>query len=102
MLGAASAVQGDGSGVVKILGSLARFVTLKLRPGARKVQMFIIPQSKKARPSEFREDFTTLLERLAEGKIDPEISVSLPLKDAQRAYALLERSEVSGKIVLIP
>jgi NADPH:quinone reductase-like Zn-dependent oxidoreductase len=102
MLGAATAVQGEGNGLVKILDSLARFVALKLHLDSRKVRLFVITQSKKSWPAEFQADLVTLFDWLAQGKIDPAIGLSLPLKDAAQAYHLLERSEVLGKIVLIP
>ena len=49
----------------------------------------------------FREDLARLLSLLSQGKIDPVIAQRLPLAEARRAHELLERSAVSGKIVLV-
>ncbi len=100
MLGAASAVQGDGTPKLKLAGTLARFLQLKLRPGSRHVKIFVILQSKKKHPGQFRNDVATMLDWLKDGKIDPVIDRTLPLSEARHAQELLEGSRVSGKIVL--
>jgi NADPH:quinone reductase len=50
----------------------------------------------------FREDFRALLELLRENKIRPVVAERLPLTDASRAHALLERTAAKGKLVLVP
>ena len=102
VLGASSAVQGDGNAKLKIAGTLARIVTLKLRHGSRRTGVYHIERAKKAHHDEFREDLTTLLGWLAAGKIDPVIDRVLPLAEARHAQELLESSHVTGKIVLKP
>ncbi len=102
MLGAASAIQGAGNPKLKLAGTLARLLRLKLRPGSRRVVMYLIPRSKKKHPERFRRDVATLLGWLASGKIDPAIARVLPLDQARYAQELLEGSNVSGKIVLQP
>ena len=102
MLGAASAAQGSGSPKLKLAGTLARFLWLKLRPGSRRVKLFLMPQSKKKHPERFREDVTTLLGWLKEGRLDPVIDQVLSLNQVLYAQELLEASHVSGKIVLQP
>jgi NADPH2:quinone reductase len=49
----------------------------------------------------FREDLTTLLELLAQGKIRPLIAQRFPLAEARRAHELLGNGGVTGKIVLV-
>ncbi len=101
-LGAASAVQGGGSPKLKLAGTLARLLRLKLRPGSRRVEIFVIPWSKKKHPEQFRGDVAILFGWLKEGLIDPVVDQVLPLDQARRAQELLEGSNVSGKIVLRP
>ena len=102
MLGAASAVQGSGNPKLRLAGTLARFLRLKLRPGSRRVELFVIARSKKKHPGQFREDVLTLLGWLKEGKIDPVIDRVLPLSEARQAQELVEKAQVSGRIVLQP
>lgn len=102
MLGAAAAVQGEGSGKLKLLGTIARFVVLKLRPGSRRVLIFQVIKAKASHPEHFRQDLATLFDGLTEGRIDPAIHKVLPLRDARLAQEMLERSQASGKIVLTP
>jgi len=100
MLGAASAVQGDSNPKLKLVGTLARFLQLKLRPGSRHAKIFVILQSKKKHSEQFRNDVMTMLDWLKDGKIDPVIERTLPLSEARHAQELLEGSQVLGKIVL--
>ena len=102
MLGVASAVQGSGSPKLKLAGTLVRLLRLKLRPGSRRVRLFVAPRSKKKHPDQFRKDVAILLDWLKEGRIDPVIDRVLPLGEARRAQELLEGSNVFGKIVLQP
>lgn len=101
MLGVASAVQGGGSPKLKLAGTLGRFLWLKLRPGSRRAMLFLIPQSKKKHPEQFREDVAILLGWLKEGRLEP-VTETLPLDEVRHAQELLEGSHVSGKIVLQP
>jgi len=51
--------------------------------------------------SEYKQDWTTLFELLAGGKIQPLIYMKFPLLEAVQAYQLLESGTVSGNIVLL-
>ncbi len=102
MLGVASAVQDEGNSKLKLVGTLARFLRLKFRPGSRRVRIYLIEQAKKKRPDQFRDDLAILFEWLGKGRIDPVIHSILPLNEARHAQELLERSHVSGKIILQP
>ena len=53
-------------------------------------------------PEAFREDFSTLIELLREGKIHPVVAERLPLGDARRAHEMLASSAAKGKLVLVP
>jgi len=48
-----------------------------------------------------REDLPKIFALVAGGKIDPLMTVTLPLLEARRALALLAGGTVEGKIVLI-
>jgi len=53
-------------------------------------------------PEWFREDLAKLFDMLAARQIQPVIAARLPLREAARANEMLEQSQVSGKIVLLP
>jgi NADPH:quinone reductase-like Zn-dependent oxidoreductase len=74
---------------------------MNLAPG-KAARFYSITSLKKQHPDWYREDLTTLLNLLAAGKIAPVVAERLPLAQAARAHDLLERSAVSGKIVLLP
>ena len=49
-----------------------------------------------------RDDVHTLLEMVADGRLQPNIDRVLPLEDVNEAFRLLEDREVFGKVVLKP
>lgn len=100
MLGAASTVQGDGSPRMKLAATLARFLWLKLRPGGRRVRLFLVETAAK-RPDSFNEDMARLFGWLVDGRIDPKIHATLPLSEARAAQEMLERGDARGKVVLV-
>ncbi|EMP56610.1 alcohol dehydrogenase [Marinobacter santoriniensis NKSG1] len=52
-------------------------------------------------PDWFKQDLTTLLGWLSEGKIKPFISRKMPLEEASAAHELLDKGAAGGKIVLL-
>jgi NADPH:quinone reductase len=50
----------------------------------------------------YREDLGAVLKRLAHQEIHPKIAAVLPLNQADEAHELVEKGEVSGKVVLTP
>lgn len=70
-------------------------------PGRKRVVPYSIQWLKRAKPSLFRQDLTTLLELLQQKKIKPLIAQRFPLADARRAHELLGKEGVTGKIVLM-
>jgi NADPH:quinone reductase-like Zn-dependent oxidoreductase len=52
-------------------------------------------------PTPFREDLPKLFALLAEGRIQPCVSQTLPLLDARAANERLEAGDIEGKIVLV-
>ena len=49
----------------------------------------------------YREDWATLFQWLAEGKIKPVIAARFPILEAAQANALLESGQVTGNVVLV-
>ena len=49
----------------------------------------------------YRDTLAELLDLLAAGKIRPVVAERIPLLEAARAHALLERGGYSGKVVLV-
>jgi NADPH2:quinone reductase len=72
-----------------------------LVPGKKRMTLYSIQTLKRRRPAWYREDLSTLLELLRQGKIKPVIAERIPLGEAARAHKLLGRGSVMGKIVLV-
>lgn len=75
---------------------------MQLLPDGRKASWYNVKSLRDRHPARFRDDLTRLFQFLAAGLIQPVIAAKLPLHDAQRANEMLEQSQVSGKIVLLP
>ena len=75
---------------------------LKLLPGSKRVYWYNIKTLRDSHPGWFREDLSQLFSFLAARKIQPVIAARLPLREAAHANELLEKAQVSGKIVLLP
>jgi NADPH:quinone reductase len=75
---------------------------LKLIPDGKRVYWYNIKTLRDSHPDWFREDLSKLFELLAGRKIQPVIAAKLPLREAARANEMLEKAQVSGKIVLLP
>jgi NADPH:quinone reductase-like Zn-dependent oxidoreductase len=90
------------SGMKVIPLSLATIVLLKLIPDGKRVplspNMMKFPQTHNAW---YRETLTELFDSAAAGKIKPVVAERVPLAEAARGHALLERGGHAGKVVLI-
>ena len=75
---------------------------MKVLPDGRKASWFNVKSLRDQQPGWFREDLTRLFTLLATRKIEPVIAAKLPLREAARANEMLEQSQVSGKVVLLP
>jgi NADPH:quinone reductase-like Zn-dependent oxidoreductase len=100
--GISSAIGPQGANQAAAVGSFLLLGLLKLIPGGRSASFYAITSMKKQHPDWFREDLTALLSLLAARKIAPAIAERLPLSEASRAHDLLERAQVTGKLVLLP
>jgi NADPH2:quinone reductase len=82
--------------------SLLTLVLLKLIPSRRQASMSAdIAAFEQMHPGWYTETLTELLGLLATGKIKPVVAERIPLVEAARAHALLERGGYAGKVVLI-
>jgi NADPH:quinone reductase-like Zn-dependent oxidoreductase len=84
-----------------VFGFLGGILAPKLIPDGRRTVFYNAWSLEKKQPRAYREDMTRLLDMLAAGEIEPVVARTLPLSQARTAQELLEKSAVSGKIVLI-
>jgi NADPH2:quinone reductase len=82
--------------------AMPRFQLLRLMTENCAVAGFNVNYLKDSRPDWYREDLSTLMTLLAEGKVRPQIAERLPLAEAAKAHRLLDDAAVMGKIVLVP
>jgi NADPH:quinone reductase-like Zn-dependent oxidoreductase len=75
---------------------------LKLIPDGKRAFWYNIKSLRDSHPDWFREDLSKLFRLLADKRIQPVIAEKLPLREAARANEMLERAQISGKIVLLP
>ena len=75
---------------------------LKLIPDGKRAFWYHIKTLRDSHPDWFREDLSKLFNLLATRKIQPVIAARLPLREAARANEMLEKAQISGKIVLLP
>jgi NADPH:quinone reductase-like Zn-dependent oxidoreductase len=100
--GVSAAISNYRASTLVALGSFALLALLQSTSFRSSAVWFNITTVKKKHPDWFREDLGALMHLLAEKKVQPQLAVRLPLKDAARAHELLESAAVTGKIVLLP
>ena len=83
--------------LTRTAGALLR---AKLTPGPR-VAVHTVERMVDKDPAGFRADLAALVELVADGSLQPEVT-TLPLDRAAEAHRRLENREVEGKLVLIP
>jgi NADPH:quinone reductase-like Zn-dependent oxidoreductase len=75
---------------------------MKVLPDGRHASWYNVKKLRDARPEWFREDLSRLFALLSARQIQPVIAGKFPLREAARANELLEKSQGSGKFVLLP
>jgi len=75
---------------------------LQLIPDGKHASWYNVKNLRDQHPEQFREDLAKLFELLATRQIQPVVAAKLPLWEAARANEMLEKAQVSGKIVLLP
>jgi NADPH:quinone reductase-like Zn-dependent oxidoreductase len=90
-------------GAPGILSKVAMFANLFIgaRLRGRRGNFYGISALYRKDPKPFREDLPKIFSLLAEKKIDPFVTCTLPLLEARRAIELLATGSVEGKIVLM-
>jgi NADPH:quinone reductase-like Zn-dependent oxidoreductase len=82
--------------------TLLMLVLLKLIPDGKHASMSAdVATFEETHPGWYRETLTKLLDSLTEGRIKPAVAKRIPLAEAARAHALLERGGYAGKVVLV-
>ena len=79
----------------------AAVYALSLLARRKRLSVYSIQMLKRRKPDWFRQDLTTLFDRLGRGELKPIIDRRLPLEQAALAQELLGKGEVIGKIVLV-
>jgi NADPH:quinone reductase len=74
---------------------------MKVLPDGKRASWYNVKKLADASPELFREDLTKLFDLLVQNKIRPVIAGKFPLREAARASELLEKGQVSGKLVLL-
>jgi NADPH:quinone reductase-like Zn-dependent oxidoreductase len=98
--GMSAAIEGGRRNRLLAVASFAWLGLASLLPG-KSAGWYNVMTEKHKHPEWFREDLSRLLAMLQDKSIAPVIAERLPLRDAARAHELLERSSVTGKIVLM-
>lgn len=96
--GSASTLNGAGHRLRPYLPIFGRVLLWNALPNGRRATFYYV----KRWPKLFREDLTTVLSLLAEGKIQARIARRMPLERATEALGLLDAGRVTGKVVLVP
>jgi NADPH:quinone reductase-like Zn-dependent oxidoreductase len=75
---------------------------MRVLPDGKKATWYNVKTLRDERPEWFREDLSKLFELLSTRQIQPVIAARFPLREAPRANEMLETSQASGKLVLLP
>lgn len=96
----AALVNGKPNMLIGARGFLGGIVLPKLLPDGRRTVFYNAWSLEKTHPEAYQEDLSAVLRMVADGSVEPLIDRTLPLRDAAQAQGLLERGEVTGKVVL--
>ncbi len=96
--GSASTLRGTGHRLRPYLPIFGRVLLWNILPNGKRATFYYV----KRWPKLFREDLSTVLSLLAEGKIEGRVYRRLPLERAAEALGLLASGKASGKVVLVP
>ena len=75
---------------------------MQLLPDGRHASWYNVKTLRDEHPDWFRQDLSKLFELLSSRQIQPVVAGRFPLREAVRANELLEKSQVSGKLILLP
>jgi NADPH:quinone reductase-like Zn-dependent oxidoreductase len=74
---------------------------MKILPDGKRASWYNVKSLSDTSPENFGEDLMKLFALLAQKRIHPVIAARFPLREAALAHALLEKGQVSGKLVLL-
>jgi NADPH:quinone reductase-like Zn-dependent oxidoreductase len=74
---------------------------MKILPDGKLAYWYNIKSLSDTSPEMFRQDLARLFDLLCQQKIHPVIAARFPLREAARANEMLEKAQVSGKLVLL-
>ncbi|MCP4540254.1 MAG: zinc-binding dehydrogenase [Chloroflexi bacterium] len=92
---------GKASSLSVMLGFMRVSLLWNILPNGRSSTFYSITQMRKKQADWFNEDLSELFNLLEQDKIKPVIAERMPLAEAARAHALVERAAVKGRIVLM-
>ena len=95
--GSASTLGDAGHRLRPYVPILGRVLLWSAMPNGKKATFYYVQRW----PKLFKEDLTTVLSLLAEGKIEARVDQRLPLEKAAEALGLLASGQASGKVVLV-
>ena len=99
MLGMAGTLK---SGTWIILPSLLLLGLFSVWPGGRRIAKGPgMEDYPRANPDWYRDTLSGFFDKAIAGRLTPQIAHKLPLQQAAKAHAMLERGDVSGKIILM-
>ena len=96
--GSASTLNGTGHRLLPYLPIFARVLLWNALPNGRRATFYYVRRW----PEFFRQDLSTVLALLAEGKVEAHVARRMPLEKASEALGLLASGGASGKVVLVP
>ena len=96
--GSASTLGDTGHRLKPYLPIVGRVLLWSAMPNGKRATFYYVQRW----PKLFKEDLSTVLSLLAEGKIEAHVDRRLPLERAAEALGLLVSGKVSGKVVLMP
>ena len=96
--GSASTLSNTGHRLRPYLPIVARILLWSILPNGRRATFYYVQRW----PKLFKEDLSTVLSLLAEGKIEARVDRRLPLEGAAEALGLLASGKAIGKVVLVP
>ncbi|TXS91842.1 zinc-binding dehydrogenase [Parahaliea aestuarii] len=84
-----------------LLWGFAKLLALwPLLPDSRRSVFYNIQRRRQKLPEEFREDLSTLMQWLAEGRLQPAVAAVRPLREAPDVHRQIDTGSIAGKVVL--
>lgn len=92
---------GEPASLGELFRILVMVLEVKLRPDGKALKLYGTSTYFLGNQKPYDEDWATLFDLLAQGKISPIIAARFPILEAAQANALLESGRVTGNVVLL-